>query len=442
MPIAGTEVPGFGFVDDFSLFCSDLRVLALQLATRDKFATLYGVSWAPAKDHYLIRGRATARSFSKEEFVEVTGRAPEAHIKILGEELGQDPARCPIQVSNTLKSVAAAAGSIDWLMWKGTAASPQVVLHLFQALVQSIACSHLVLTDTLPSELDTLDAVKTSHGRRLLGVSPLASKWAVLGELGWSPFRSAVLLARLMFLGRLFRREEGSFLAVLLDLRLAQLDAPDAPRSFLGSLRHIVSDLGLSAYWASRPFPLKVTWKRVCKAAIHASDLKQWHLWRERSGHDNGRLNVTKKQWGAEPYVSFLNGNSLALRASLRLNVSAAGASKCAATQTFCRFCPWGVAETAQHLMCSCPRFASQRAGLWAKLGVHSPLSLDKSWDIIMTYSDASQTYIEEVAVIFEAITSTPLHGTSGVHQVALSSQDDFESCLADAAAWVHRNPL
>ncbi len=46
------------------------------------------------------------------------------------------------------------------------------------------------------------------------------------------------------------------------------------------------------------------------------------------------------------------------------------------------------------------------------------------------------------VAHIFEVITSTPLHGTSGVHQVAMSSQEDFESCLADAAEWVHRNPL
>ena len=292
--IAGTPVPGFAFVDDFSLFSPDLSILALQLNARAKFATMYGVDWAPAKDQYLIRGTAAAKNFTDAEFEVLTGSAALKNIKILGEIIGKDPSRCKLQVTKTLKGVAAAAGSIEWLRWKGTAATPAVVLHLFQALVQSVACSHLVLSDTLDSELDTLDAVKTSLGRRLLGVSPLTSKWAVLGELGWFPFRSAVLLARLLFLGRLFRREEGSLLATLLEVRLAQLDATNAPKSFLASLRGIMMDLGLSSYWSCRPFPTKGSWKRLCKAAIRDSDIKQWEAWRDTSGPDNGFLNLTK----------------------------------------------------------------------------------------------------------------------------------------------------
>ena len=71
-------------------------------------------------------------------------------------------------------------------------------------------------TNLMPSRRHLVDV-----SAYMLGISPLASKWAVLGELGWFLFRSAVLLGRILFLGRLFRREEVSLLAKLLDLRLS-----------------------------------------------------------------------------------------------------------------------------------------------------------------------------------------------------------------------------
>ena len=43
--IADTPVPGFAFVDDFTLFCISISVLAPQLDTRMAFASKYGVSW-------------------------------------------------------------------------------------------------------------------------------------------------------------------------------------------------------------------------------------------------------------------------------------------------------------------------------------------------------------------------------------------------------------
>ena len=58
-----------------------------------------------------------------------------------------------------------------------------------------------------------------------------------------------------------------------------------------------------------------------------------------------------------------------------------------------------------------------------------------------MTYTDASQTYLENLASIFEDAIKSPLNASSDALHVPLSSDDEFESCLAEVAEWVHRNP-
>jgi hypothetical protein len=116
-------------------------------------------------------------------------------------------------------------------------------------------------------------------------------------------------------------------------------------------------------------------WSRVCKDAIRKHDVSLWQEWRISKGRENGWLHLASIQWGPQRYVSKLFGDRLALRASLRLGVSAAGASKLQDNPATCRLCFGSQLETAQHLICECSTFDAERANFWASLGTQQPLS-------------------------------------------------------------------
>jgi hypothetical protein len=222
--VGKSKIPGFGYVDDVSLVCTDLEDIVESRKARDTFATKYQMDWKPSKDQYLLRNgpRLSADIFS--EFS--GGSSLSKDIKVLGEWLGPETHRSPRQVKDTIAamSMRGAARSLEWLQYKGSVAGPDVLITMYAVMVESLARSHLVLTDVLENEYDTLDAIKAKFGKEALGISRRASRWAVFGELGWHSTRSVIYSAKTAFYGRLMRRAASPVTNELLNERLRSIE--------------------------------------------------------------------------------------------------------------------------------------------------------------------------------------------------------------------------
>jgi hypothetical protein len=190
-------------------------------------------------------------------------------------------------------------------------------------------------------------------------------------------------------------------------LRLAQVnDTPtyDLPKAgFLGPMKLLLTELHLDSYWSTSPFPKKKSWRKLCKRAVAARDLRLWQEWRLSKGDDNGWLHITKPTWGLEPYVTKLKGRALSLRAAFRLGVAEVGSTKIVKNTAPCRWCLTDTEETAQHVVLSCPVFAILRASFWESEEPPSPVNLSQAWTKIMSYSESSQDLLESIADAYYA---------------------------------------
>jgi hypothetical protein len=433
--VNAAPIPGFGFVDDVSMVCTDLRDIETSLKGRRIFGNKHQMEWKPTKDQYLQRGGAapTHEAFS----LSTGGNHLSRAIITLGEWLGPLPHRSPTQVSTTVKSMRRAARSLEWLIYKGSAAGPEVISMLFSVLVESLARAHIVLTDVTPGEYDTFDAIRAKFGKGVLGVSNRTSRWAIFGELGWYSTRCAIYKAKLNFYGRLMRREAGPITSALLDYMTRRFEADPTAPGFLASTKKLLDLLGLNLYWDMRPFPSKAVWKEAYKRAAHKHDVALWEAWRSQNGETNGWLHLPTVAWGPQPYTAALHGHDLALRASIRLGVSSAGASKLHDDPINCRFCVLSPLETAQHLLCDCPAFDKPRSYFWSSLGTVPYVSVGACWSKYTDFTMASTEYLRAVDEAFTVVAGRTLRGSHDRLQPPVDDPDAFEASLRETARWV-----
>jgi hypothetical protein len=175
----------------------------------------------------------------------------------------------------------------------------------------------------------------------------------------------------------------------------------------------------------------------MCKKATKNHDIELWQQWRNQQGHENGWLHLVSTQWGPQRYTVKLWGNDLALRACLRLGVSAAGASKLQDMSSTCRFCESQTFETAQHLLCKCEAFDVQRSRFWAALGRKEVGSHEFGWAKYLEYNRASATFLTSVDTIFKAKTTHSLRGHIETLKPPEEDPEAFQSSLRDTARWI-----
>jgi hypothetical protein len=321
--VGSVLLPGFGFVDDISLLCTDLKDISECLASRAIFASKYQVDWKPSKDQYLQR----------------SGPSP------------------------------------------------------------------------------STEAFRASSGG-----SHLSKTIKVLREL---------------FYGRLMRRAATPITTALLEERLRQVQANATGPSFLSVTKDLLELLGLSQFWALSNFPSKSEWKVECKRALHDNDVRLWQEWRAEHGRANGWLHLMSNKWGLQRYTTKMSGKDLALRASLRLGVTSAGASKLHENPSFCRFCSQDKMETGHHLLCDCLAFCAPRARFWTSLGLPKAESSELYWSKYVEFSMASTSFLASVDMLFEEKTKHPLRGS---YDTLKPPDDDPEACqesLREMAKWV-----
>ena len=201
--MGGERIPGLGYVDDMSTMTEEVSELINMKFQREVFGRKWGMEWKPAKDEYIVRGERKGAK-KKEEDMRKTGMKTKKEVKVLGELIGWDPARCPGQVQAAYKKMKGAAKTLEWMIWRGSVVDADILERLFDAIVGSLAAAHLIHTRITKGEEKRIEAIiKAGMAKRFLGVGKRASATGAMIRVGWTSVMVGVWKARLAFYWRL-----------------------------------------------------------------------------------------------------------------------------------------------------------------------------------------------------------------------------------------------
>jgi hypothetical protein len=371
--IGSKLVPGVGFVDDITMEAYTVKEVMDMVEDREVFGDKWGVTWKETKDSYVVRGNRNGMKEMIKE-LEKKGLKVKTEAKLLGEWMGSDPDRCPKQVEETIKAMKKAAKGLEWLVWRGSVVDGCTIEGIFEAMVGSIAQSHLIHTRVTDKEWERIEAVKASVGRKFLGVHKRASRRGVLSELGWTTIQGRVWKAKIGFFMRL-RKETGMLKEALnTGVRLVEEGTgPAEKRGFLGGVKRILEELKLARYWQAEAQPRLGTWKKMLNEAIENWEWEQWEGWKrqKRFSSEWAVSLVSKWERGEAQDMGTVDRQLLA---GIRLMMTREEVGKTVSRLGRCELCGKEGGEGIVHLVAECTEGDGRRrsalgpgSGEWSK---------------------------------------------------------------------------
>ena len=428
-------IPGGGYVDDASIITYTVPEMTTVKRERDIFGDVWGFSWKVSKDQYIVRGRRQGVS-AEVNRMSLAGLSPQDSVTILGETLGWNPDRCSSQVDSTIQKMKGATRMLEWLVWRGSVMSPELLESLIDIMVGSIATSHLIHTRVLESEMDTLDAIKAGVGKQFLGLTRRASRWGVLAELGWSSMAGKVIEAKLGFYSRIRRSEEGGLLNKLYKKFYAEMEQGGqnsetfcALGGFLVQVKTWLTKLGLLSFWGTGPFPKKNLWRKLVRPKIEEWDRSRWASWRQDKRLKEDWLVANKDVWGTQHYIKEAGRKDRQLLAAVRMLRTSADDSKRAEA---CRFCKKDKPESSEHFILECDKWRGERRRIVGP----NPNSQSATWRVLTAGTPLSIVFLRRIRDEFEEI-----DGGRFVPWVAVLGREvdrgGVESIVIEVAKWM-----
>ena len=293
--IGGERIPGLGYVDDVSTMTEEVSELINMKFHREVFGRKWGMGGNRQKMKYIVRGERKGAK-KKEEDMRKTGMKTKKEVKVLGELIGWDPARCPGQVQAAYKKMKGAAKTLEWMVWRGSVVDADILERLFDAIVGSLAAAHLIHTRITKGEEKRIEAIKAGMAKRFLGVGKRASATGAMLRVGWTSVMVGVWKAKLAFYWRL-RTAEGLVRRILdktIERMEEKADIEFSGRvGFLKEVKEMLAETKMLQYWGKGGWEMKKrVWKRIVKEALGRWETEKRERWRRQKRISSQRLIV------------------------------------------------------------------------------------------------------------------------------------------------------
>ena len=304
--------------------------------------------------------------------------------------------------------------SLLWMSTSEAALSNFVIASLFLVTVVSVAAAKLTLLRLTPSQIAKIDLVQHRYAATLLGLPPdTAHICHAATEFGWASVFSAVLKAKLLLAGRIFRAESNCdpTTTSLCRLRVAQVEQGDR-QGLLGELFILLDCDSNHHLWFHKARSItKGQHKTKVKAFLHAREVAIFE--------STLRANPNHTFLSLKPSLS--RANYLTLPLSQRTLLAQARFS-CTNASTDngrlpspCRACGHHGSETFFHLSCHCPTFDGPGRVLWSP--AIPPSSTSLAWVRMFSLScDKLISFFKVLDTDFTLITGSPLFSLPSSH--------------------------
>jgi hypothetical protein len=210
--------------------------------------------------------------------------------------------------------------------------------------------------------------------RRVLGVSKMTTREAVLGELGWGRLEARRKLARMRFWGKLVRMEEDRLVKrvyLVRRLRFRRGGSTDS-KNWCYQTMEILESLGLGHMWESEEIGSEEAWNSLITSAIRGEEQR---VWRERVGLKPKLRTYEKLKYvlEQEDYLEEADPERRRLYTMLRtgtnrLRVETGRWKGEQREERVCQVCLCGEVEDERHFLLKCAAYNEARSSMFRKI--------------------------------------------------------------------------
>jgi hypothetical protein len=231
------------------------------------------------------------------------------------------------------------------------------------------------------------EQLQKEMGTKILRCSKKAAHEFVRGELGWWTLRGRRMMLRLRFWGKLVRMDEGRLVKKIYRESKRDHDGDARVRNWCSHTHELLLLLGLQDHWDNTETVRDAgEWKELVRDKVAEWENKKWRTRVE----DNKVLSTYARLKQNLARESYLDGHEdptgrmwvTRLRSGRHgLAVNTGRFNDVPREERLCEWCEKNnearVIEDEEHVMLSCPRYASERLEMLAELGLDDGAPLD-----------------------------------------------------------------
>ena len=216
-------------------------------------------------------------------------------------------------------------------------------------------------------------------GRMVLGVGTGVANEVVRGELGWWSIQARRQYARLVYWGRMVRREVPIVVqAVYTEGRRRVQVGTAGAREWCAQTKAILEELGLGEEWDKEEVGTDDEWRRTAREMMQHKEERRWREGMLTGGREGGpkvklerymriKTSLRREWYGGEDRVWVRRW--VKLRAGVEeLEVEMGRRKGTIREARRCGFCSLGEVEDEDHFLERCGRWSEERAEVWRRI--------------------------------------------------------------------------